>query len=272
MTDKIKNDRDLIVIFSKIYLYIKRYYIILLLFAGMGIGYGWYKNHTAGYYFKKHLVLSSILVEKYISSDVVYSLQTLVADNNINALAEKLNIPKNAAASIIKIDTSTYHYKENVGFMVDLSFRDSIFADTITSGLLYFLNNNEYYRRNTQLFIQEKQKLLKSLNIRLKLADSLRNGSNSLYSTSQGENAIFVRSSSSEQIRLMDEKYRIEKDIEFGSKISLVNQSMGRVFEGIGLTKLLILYGFGFSILGILISLFIESLRLTRKYIKEQVK
>ena len=94
MSEKIKNDRDLIVIFSKIYLFIKRYYIILLLFIISWHWFGWFKNHTEGYYFQKHLILSSTVIEKYISTDIVYSIQMLVSDNNSELISQKLNIPK----------------------------------------------------------------------------------------------------------------------------------------------------------------------------------
>jgi len=271
MNDKMKNDRDLILIFSKIYLFIKRYFIILLLSAIIGIIFGWYKNHSAGYYFKKHLIVSSIVVEKYISSDMVYSLQKLVADNNFDVLAQNLNIPEKAAGSIIKIDTSTFRYRENIGFLIDFSFRDRIFEDTITSGFLYYLNNNDYFKKNTQLFIQEKRKLLDAINRSSESPENSLSSPNSTLSESQSEKTLFIRSASSEQIRLMDEKYRIEKDIEFGSKVSLISQSTARVFAGLGLTKSLLLYGLGIFILGVLLTLLIESLRLTRKYIKEQM-
>jgi hypothetical protein len=271
MSEKIKDDRDLIVIFSKIYLFIKRYYIILLLFFSAGIAFGYYKNHVEGYYFQKHLILSSTIIEKYISTDMVNSIQMLVLDNNSELISQKLNIPIEAAASIIKIDTGTFHYKENIAFIIDFAFRDIKYADTLTSGFLYYLNNNEYYRKNMQLFIQKRQKILEALNLRLKLTDTLHNmSSTSIFSTSQGENAIFLRSSFSEQIHLIDEKYRIEKDIEFGSKISLIEESMRRVYTGIGVTKSLILYGLGIGLFGVFLSLLIESMRRTRKYLKEQ--
>ena len=270
MSEKNKNDRDLIMIISKVYQFIGRYFIILLLFLIMGLVYGWYKNYTAGYFYKRHLVINSIVIEKYLCTDMVYSLQTLVTDNSLDALAKKMNIPEKAAASIIKFDTSTFHYRENVGFIVDLSYRDDQYADTLTSGLLYFLNNNEYNRKNMQLFIQERQKMLKAINNRLGSSDSTNLGATSVFSASHGENAVFIRSASSEHMRTMEEKYRIEKDIELGKQISLVEKTTGKVFAGMGLTKSLILYGLGIGILGVFLSLFIESLRLSRKYLKEQ--
>jgi hypothetical protein len=238
----------------------------------MGLVYGAYKNHTAGYYYKNHLVVSSVVIEKYISTDLVYSLQTLVNDNNTALLANKMNISEKAAASLIKIDTSTYHYKESIGFMVDLSFRDSAYADTLSAGILYFLNHNEYISKNLKLFVQEKQKQLAVLHHRLGSADTNHMAAASVFGAAHGENAVFVRSSTAEQLRMMDEKYRLEKDIDLGSKISLVDESMGKVFAGLGLTKSLILYGLGIGLLGVFLSLFIESLRLTRKYLKEQKK
>ncbi len=272
MSEKIKNDRDMIVIFSKIYFFIKRYFIILLMFIIVGIGFGWYENHTAGYFFRKHLVVSSIVVEKYISTDIINSLQTLVAENNIKALAQKLNIPEKAAASVMKIDTSTYHYRDNVGFMIDFSVRDSAYADTITSGLLYFLNNNEYFKKNMQLFVEERQKLFNILNYKHPSTDTILKASRPGQQNLGDDKNIFSGYSVSEQIRWMDQKFRLQKDIELGSKISLVDQSMTRVFAGIGLTKSLLLYGIGIGLLGIIFSLFVESLRLTRKYLREQKK
>lgn len=272
MSETTNNNRDMIVAFSKIYLFLKRYFIILLLSIICGIGYGWYKNHYAGYYFKKHLLISSIVLEKHFSTDIISSIQILIEDNNTETLAKKLNIPKIAAASLIKIDTSSFHIRENLGFMIDFSFYDSVYADTITSGLMHLLNNNEYYQKNMQLFVKEKRKLLDALNLKQRLNDSIGEGANAIYSSSHGGNTVFVRSLSSEQIGLTEEKYRLEKDIEFGSKISVVNESMTRVFAGIGLTKSIILYGLGLGLLGIFLSLLIESLRLTLKYLKEQKK
>lgn len=270
MKEQIKNNQDLIMLFARIYLFIKKYFIILIIFFIAGIVYGYYKNHASGYYFKKHLTINSIVVPKDISLDMVKSLQLLIDENNTPVLAQKLNIPEDAAASLIKIDTTTFHIRQNIGFIVDLSFRDSSYSDTITSGLVYFLNHNEYFQKHVKLFLREKQNILESINNKLGINDSTQEGSEPLYSSIQSQNILFFRSASSEQIRLMKERYETEKDLEFGSKISLVDETLVKVPAGIGLLKSVILYGLGIGILGIVLSLFIESLCLTRNYLRQQ--
>lgn len=270
MKEQIKNNQDIIMLFARIYLFIKRYFILLIIFIVAGIVYGYYKNHASGYYYKKHLTINSIVVPKDISLDIVKSIQLLIDANNTSALAQKLNIPVDAAASLIKIDTSTFHIRQNIGFLVDLSFRDSSYADTITSGLVYFLNHNEYYQKHVKLFLREKQNILESINNKLGINDSTQEGSEPLCSSIQSRNTLLERSASSEQVRLMEEKYETEKDLEFGSKISLVDETLVKVPAGIGLLKSVILFGLGIGILGIILSLFIESLRLTRRYLKQQ--
>ncbi|MFH0867221.1 MAG: hypothetical protein V1904_13585 [Bacteroidota bacterium] len=270
MTEQSKDNQEVVLIFARIYLFIRRYFFIFLIFILAGIVYGYYKNSSSGYYYKKHLTFSSIVVHKDISLDIVKSLQLLIDENNSTAIAKKLNIPVSAAASMMSVDTSSYRNKLNLGFVVDILFRDSAYGDTLTSGLIYFLNHNEYHQKNMQLFIEEKQNILVAVNKKLRAIDSANEGSNTSYSAVRGENAILVKSSSSEQIRLMEEKYELEKDIEFGSKITLMDETMVKVFSGIGLTKSFILYGLGFGILGLMLSLFIESLRLTRKVLQQR--
>lgn len=270
MKESSSSSQDMIMLFAQIYLFIKRYFIILILFILAGIFCGYYKNHSAGYFYKKHLAISSIVVPKDISLDIINSLQLLIDENNASGLSKKLNIPVNAAAALIKIDTVTYHNRQNIGFMVDLSFRDSTYADTITAGFISFLNNNAYIQKNIRLFMNEKERVLKSIDERLKIVDSTGEGNDPVYSSIQSKNTILVRSASSELVHLMEERYQAKKDIEFGSKISIVDDTLVKMNSGIGLTKSIILYVLGFGILGVLLSLLIESIRLTKKFLKEQ--
>jgi hypothetical protein len=270
MSENRKSEQDLIFIFARIYLFIKRYFIIFILFLIFGVSYGYYKSSSSGYFFKKHLVISSIVVEKEISFEIIKSVLMLLEENNTSGLSQKLRIPVNAASSIMKIDTGSFHNKKNIGFVLDLSIRDSSYADTITAGLLNFMNNNKYYLKNVELFVKGKQEILQTINNKLKIIDSTHENSNSIYSSIRGENSILVKSSSSEQIRLLEEKNRLETDIEFGSKISVVDESMGRFFSGMSLGKSIILNGMGMFIIGLLISVFLELVRLTRKYLKQK--
>jgi len=264
MEENIKNERDLVLIFSSIYQFIKRYFLILLFFLIAGIAYGFYKNNISTYNYKKHLAISSNVISKEICLEIVKSIQPFIDGNNSFTIAEKLNIPVKAAASIIDIDTSANRNKINNGFIVDILLKDSSFVDTITYGIIHFLSQNEYYQKNLQLYLNEKQNILKTINYKLNSANS---------EESQGvssEKHEIVKCSSIEQINLLEKKYELEKDIKFESKFTILNETTVKIYIGIGLLKSILLYGVCFGIIGLIITLIIETSSLTRKFLKQR--
>ncbi|HNZ42458.1 MAG TPA: hypothetical protein PLB59_00670 [Bacteroidales bacterium] len=271
MKETNNDNRDVIQLLATVYSFIKRYFIILILAIICGIVIGVIKGKSGAYQYKKHLTVNSIVVPKEVSIDMIKSIKILVGSSNNDLLARKMNIPEDAAASIISIDTSTFRNKLlNIGFGVDIVFSDLKFSDTLSSGILYLFNNNEYYKKQISLFLQEKQTILNNINRKL-----IENGiskeeiENTLISV-RSDNSMMVKTTSSDLVRLLEKKYETEKEIEFGRQVTIIEDTQGKISTGIGLGKSVVLYGLLGVLIGILLTLFIESLRLTRPYLRKK--
>jgi len=271
MKDQDNENKDIIPIIAHTYLFIKRYMIILLIFIVCGIILGFLKSNSNVFHYKKHLTLNSIVVHKEVSIDIVKSLQLLIANGNSDILAKKMNIPEQAAASIKSIDTSTFKNKFiDIGFGLDITFADVKYSDTISAGVLYLFNNNEYYKKNIDLFLKEKQSILDNINEKLKAGGITNSPNENNYLPVRSDNSMLVRTTSTDFVRLLEKKFEVERDIEFGKKITIVEDTQGKIPVGIGMKKSVFLYGLAFTILGIVLALIIESLRLSKTYFKKK--
>ncbi|HNX07764.1 MAG TPA: hypothetical protein PKL96_09290 [Bacteroidales bacterium] len=271
MKEANNDNRDVVQLLTTIYSFIKRYFIILILAIICGIVIGVIKGKSGAYQHKKHLTINSIVVPKEVSIDMIKSIRILVGSNNNDLLARKMNIPEDAAASIISIDTSTFRNKLiNIGFGVDIAYADSKFSDTISAGILYLFNNNEYYKKQISLFLQEKQTILDNINRKLIENGISKEEIENTLLTVRSDNSMMVKTSSSDLVRLLEKKYETEKEIEFGRQVTIIEDTQGKIFSGIGLGKSIVLFGLSGILAGILVSLFLESLRLTRPYLRKK--
>lgn len=268
MTEQTKDSQELILIFVRIYFFVKRYFFILLIFIIAGIAYGYYSHSCSTYFYKKHLGLSSNVINKDINTDIIKSLQPLIDEQNTAVIARKLNISDDAAASITRIDTNSYRNKLNLGFIIDITFSDSSYSDTLTSGLLYFLNHNEYYQKNRKIYIEDKQNILAVINEKLGIQDSslkqLPANQLIMHCVAYNPHAL----SSDEEIMLLEKKFELEKEI-LDSEYTVVEDSTAQVYTETTLLISILIYGAGFCIMAILLLLLIESISQTRKHLKE---
>ena len=261
MKEEPNDNQAVVLIFAQIYFFIKRYILVLIIFIVAGVTTGLLWGNSSKNYYKKHLVINSTVINNNITLEMVRSFNDLSDGKNISEVAEKLCIPENAALSIHKFDTASIHSKMNAGLIVDITINDSSFADTITNGLVTFLNENNFFKEKLKLFLKEKQIILASINRMLYSTDTSSNSSDKLKSNK-----------SSEIIQLLNEKYEIEKEIKSGSKINVIDESLVSIHTGINKIEAAVIYGIGFEVLGVFLLLFLSTVRSTHKYLKLQKK
>lgn len=264
MIETSEKNQDIVNILTNVYIFIKRYFIILLVFLIAGIALGIYKKYTSSFYYTKHIIFNSRVVPNLISLDLIKSLQLYINSGDINGLAEKLAIPEEAASTLSVIDTGSFKSKEIIGFWINLSAGSDKYLDTITSGILYYINNNQYIRENSELYTRERKKILSMITEKMSRIDSSFTKSQIPFTSVGSENAGLVRTFTAEYINLLEKKGETEQEIRFGSKISIVDEYVNKIYRVSSLSKSIILYGIGIGIIGLFISLLIESIRLVR--------
>jgi hypothetical protein len=262
MNQSTPNGQDMAAILTGIYLFIRRYFIILILFLLAGTATGIYKKFNASGHTAAHVIFSSPAVSNNMTLNLITALSPYISNGNSDILAEKLVIPAEAAASIMSIDTGSIKSRKNIGFWLDINIRDKKWADTITSGITAYVNNNEFFRYNSELYFRDKQNILKLINNRLGISgiedDSLPN-------TDLQVSGVGVV----EYINMMEKKSETELDIIYQGKLTVVEKHLAEVAGGRSMTKSIILYGLLIFIPGLLLCLVLESLRIVRLRLKQ---
>jgi len=239
------NDNNYISIIANAYLYLKKYFIIFIVFITVGILFGIFRYHSIINIFKKHIIFNSGIISNYITTDLINSLQ-LYINEDVNTLAKKMNINVEAANNIVNIESGSYD-KQNNGFWVDLYINSNKYSDTITRGLLYYINNNKFYKEVahivnkpiTQIQINDTTYFFPQLNFRKTLNEYM------LY------NVVFKP-----QVNIVEE---FTVTLNKQTKLLLI------------LIKQILIYSIGMFIIALIITFIIDSYHKVKLFIKKEV-
>ncbi|HRS54671.1 MAG TPA: hypothetical protein P5250_08185, partial [Bacteroidales bacterium] len=185
------------------------------------------------------------IISNYITTDLINSLQ-LYINEDVNTLAKKMNINVEAANTIVNIESGSYD-KQNNGFWVDLYINSNKYSDTITIGLLYYINNNKFYKEVahivnkpiTQIQINDTTYFFPQLNFRKTLNEYM------LY------NVVFKP-----QVNIVEE---FTVTLNKQTKLLLI------------LIKQILIYSIGMFIIALIITFIIDSYHKVKLFIKKEV-
>lgn len=240
-------------ILANVYSFIKKYYIILIIFLIVGVLTGIYKSCTHSKSYSKYIILSSGIIDNNIVSDMINSLNLYIDNNTFNSISKKLKISEQAASSITDIKANVLNLNiYNEGLSVQIKFNDNKYIDTVVSSLLNYINNNEFCKRKFELYVNERKNLVKLID-------------NIIYDT------LYLKRNSVNIANLFDKKITYEQDINLNSKVRIVEEFYNNDFKKSYLFKNIVIYSIAFLILGFIISSVIDYVKKVRKFIKNRI-
>jgi len=219
---KASNEIDLIELLAKIYFLFKRNKYIILTFAVIGIILGILKSSKTEAYFQTEMI-----VKTSIEPDAVYNqLQTLSDfrnSNNLALLAEELNIAKEEATQIKRIEIEKIEKnkeKENFLLKIILEVHNTKIIPKIRKGLINFTQSNEFLSQQLKNKQKHFEQYLHEISEALEIIQ--RKEKQKINSDKFNESIIGEESYASQIIQLMDKKETIEKNLSQNKPLNII--------------------------------------------------
>ncbi|MCF6183610.1 MAG: hypothetical protein L3J56_03100 [Bacteroidales bacterium] len=274
-----KNEIDLLELLIKIYLSLKRYWLVLLISVLAGIVFTIVKN----IYFDKSYN-SSMSVSVKPENDYMYALtfqkfsnryeknpaeivtgiinqaNKLIKSDNISLLAKKMNLSKSDLIGLKSI-SSEYNFEtgEAPGSIIQIQANssDSKIFKKLGNGILYLINNNSFVKEKTSEDSLMLVRIIKKIDIKLSELDSLQ--SKFLKDGKITDLIIFKDNSFfGESVKLTSLKEKINKDLKNLKEVELVDNFYIPKTKYASIKMPLLLNSIMFLFLGIIIIVFIE--------------
>ncbi len=197
MEQQQNNDEiDLIEVFNNflksIYYFANRWYkaLAIITFTGFIIGFGMYMKDSNIY--SNKMIGQTRFINKTIIIEMINSLNE-VNKNNKGSIGKILSIPFNDIENLAEITADTI---ENMGSLitVKLLYRDTIDVEIFLNGLVNYINNNAYIKREIQISKRRNETLIEKIENEISKLDSLQKSilKNTAKSTVASPNSLLV--------------------------------------------------------------------------------
>ena len=226
---KASNEIDLLELLAKIYFLFKRNKYIILTFAVIGLTLGILKSSKTEAYYQTEMITKTS-----VEPDAVYNrLQTLSdfrSNNNVALLAEELNIAKEDATQIKRIEVEKVEEREekeekeereNFLLRITLEVHNNKIIPKISKGLINYTQSNDFL--NQQLKNKQKhfELYLNKISEALKIIQ--RKEKQKINSEKYSESILLGEESYASQIiQLMDKKEKIEKSLSQNKPLNII--------------------------------------------------
>jgi len=267
-----QSSKDYVAILAGFYLFVGRYYILLIVFILAGLATGIYRSQNSSVSYSKRIIYSSHLLSDEISADMIKSLQYHIDYGNYDKLAQKLNITEEASKTVRRFIIYSYKSEKDIGFNVEIRLNSDVYADTVAKGLTYYFNNNEYINKLSEVYVSERKKIIEQIDNSTGHIQNITENN----STPPLSKLPFLKNDSfkgeQSKIELLIKKAELEADILSKGKINIIDDYYNVIRSGSNITQSVTMYVIGFGFFSLFIGLLIDSFRKVRVHLKESRK
>ncbi len=160
MKEQVNNEIDLMTLFIKLFRFIKKNMLFLVILFILGGVLCFAKQMFAKKYYESDAVGLVFNVSTPIVLDLINSVDNYIIDNNVQVLSQKLNISTNAASNIkcIKADTI-----EGNRFRLTVQIYDNNILDSLKHGFVNYINTNEYIKKRVDLKLSQNNLMINKI-------------------------------------------------------------------------------------------------------------
>jgi hypothetical protein len=264
---KSNNESETLELFLSIYLFFKKFIILLLIFLVLGIAYGVYKNKTYKNTYTKEILIYSEDISYILLKQFTISLAQDIGSGNNKKVSEEMFLDEKIARKILDAKTDSVALKSKVYTMTVFAFSDTTGTSGFSKNYIQFLSSVEYIHNLMEGSKQKYQKILEKIDQKLKELDAIQVGINSKTTNSS---PTFLNDAYSEYIDLYSKKIDYEDRIKNNSEIKLIRESTSAVGPRFGMLMSCIIYGMVFFVMSLVIGFFIELFGKIRKLEKSK--
>ncbi len=248
--------------------------VISLVFLGLGLGYLSYTTTKPYYSSSMTLVLSDIRND--FVEDQLDKLSVLIAEDNFEAVAERLDITPDAAREIKQMNFSNLDQdrveEDSVltgsPFRIELLLYDNKLFDSMEPALANFLENNRYFSKQKRIRQRQVESLISKYKNEIASIDSIKTGVASPRGPVNGfvyGEPVDPTNLYKESISMYQQQVQLEAELDQLDNIQVVTGFSPRsIPTGPNLLKFLAIGGFAAFLVGLVVAVSIENKKKAR--------
>nr|WP_255593678.1 chain length determinant protein [Pontibacter sp. HSC-14F20] len=249
---------------------------LLVAFVVLGIGLAYITYSTKKPYYTSSMTLMLANIRNEFIEDQLNKLTIMIAEDNFEAVAERLDISSAQAKEIKDMAFSNLDAdrvdEDSVltgsPFRIELSLYDRTLFDTMEPALTSFLESNRYFARQKRIKQRQIERIIRKLDGEISSIDSLKTDVNSPRGPVNGfvyGQPIDPTNLYRESISLFKEQVKLESDLEKLDNVEVVTGFAPKLRPtGPSLFKHLVIGAFLAFVLGVLMALILQSNRMNK--------
>jgi hypothetical protein len=173
---------------------VKKHVLLLLIGLIAGLAGGFYFSSSASGHYEVSMIAESSIVNRKTLSEVIHSLNDLIAAQNYHALASGLGVNEDQARQInfvqlstffnetLENDTTLKYYKP---FKITAYISGPGLTDTFQNSIVSYLNNKPYFKKIMEDQVKFHTEKLAAIEKDLAKLDTLKSEYNRFYASSK---------------------------------------------------------------------------------------
>ncbi len=260
---KTTNESDTMEVLLNIYLFCKKFMILLLVFLVLGVACGIYKYKSFKPVFGKQVLIYSEDVSYILLKQFTVSLSNDIDAGNYSAVAQKMYMDENTARKIADAKTDSVALRGKVYALTMFTLRDTAGTADFSKHYIKYLSGVEYLRTIMDNNKLRYTKILEKIDQKLKELDGMQ-------LKSGGSSTVMMNDSYREYVDLYSKKMDYEERLKSKSGIDIIRESTAASSPRFGMVMSCMIYGMIFLVFGAVIGFFIELFGKLRKLEKSR--
>ena len=258
-----KKEIDIISLIVWLLNFVKRYFLVFVIFAVLGIGGGLASFYLGRNYYNTKIIASSPVINNQIVYELVEPIKYYIRKEMYDSVSFKLNIPIDAAKDIRSMEMDT---TVDQAVVINMQVYGKENTALIQEGLIYYINEIPYVKNTIEGKRRELEKYLKDLNTEISELNKLQASILKQAESNQNIN-INIDNIFNEMMLLYDRKLLLQAEYNSLQSFKAINNNM--IFDAEKtLMKSVIVYAFVGLVLGLLLATILE----IRRKVKLQIK
>jgi preprotein translocase subunit SecG len=253
---KTNNESESLELFLSIYLFIKKFFILFLIFIILGIAYGFYKNKTSKNSFNKEILVYSEDISYILIKQFSIVLGKDIDAGNYKEISKKIFLDETICKKIIGTKTDSISQRGKVYALTTFTFSDTAGTSNFSENYKKYLSSSEYIHKILESNREKFTKILEKINQKIQELDAT--------------NGKINGNSNSEYIELYSKKVDCEDKLKNKSEIDIVRETNSVEGPRFGRMVSCIIYGMIFFVISLVIGFLIELLGKVRKLEKSR--
>ena len=258
---------DSLELMLSIYVFIKKYVIILLIFIVLGGAYGIYDYKTHKTIFTKEILIYSDDISYILLKQFSISLDNKLRSGNYRQIAEEMSLDESITRKIINIKTDSVVLKSKVYALTLFSLKDTSGTSGFSKNYISYLTSVPYIQEKIEAKKNQSKKILEKIDQKLNELEALQDKINQ---KNVSAIAIIPGNSYQEYIDLYSKKMELEEKINQKNDIEIIRESTTASGPRFGMIFSIIIYTVIFFVISLVIGFFIELLSKIRRLEKSK--